>query len=81
MFIEMKPCLSLETLNQVDLSRPGRCKVWVWVLLEASSSLPMDPCLDACNPEQMGSSSKLGLGRTFFKETLQGALERGSWSS
>ena len=49
MFIEMKPCLSLETLNQVDLSRPGRCKVWGWVWLEASSSLPMEPWLDALN--------------------------------
>ena len=49
MFIEMKPCLSLETLNQVDLSRPERCKVWVWVLLEASSSLQMEPWLDASN--------------------------------
>ena len=38
---------------------------WVW--LEALSFLPMDPCLDAFNPEQMDSSSKLGLGRTFFK--------------
>ena len=40
---------SLSTLHQLDLSRPGRCKVWVWVWLEASSSLPMEPWLDASN--------------------------------
>ena len=44
MLIEMKPCLSLETLNQVAcLDRVQ----WVW--LEASSSLPMEPWLDASN--------------------------------
>ena len=36
-------------MNQLDLSRPGRCKVWVWVWLEASSSLPIQPWLDAFN--------------------------------
>ena len=49
------------------VEKPGRCKVWVQVWLEAPSFLPMYPCLGVSNPEQMDSSSKLGLGRTFFK--------------
>ena len=46
---------------------PKQAAVGCAVSPAGPSFLPRDPCLDASNPEQMDSSSKLGLGRTFFK--------------
>ena len=50
-------------LNQVDLSEQDGCKVWVWVWLEASSSLRTAPELDASNPEQVDLSGQAGASR------------------
>ena len=43
--------------EQVDLSRPGKCKVCVGAWLEASSFLQIKPWLNASNPEQMSQTN------------------------
>ena len=60
----------IESCLEAFLSRLDGCKVWVWVWLEASSFLQMEPWLDASNPEQVDLSRpdacKFGLGRACF---------------
>ena len=54
MLTEIEPSKpsSLEPVRPVQT----RCKVWVWVCLEASSFLQMEPWLGASNPKHMNLS-------------------------
>ena len=38
--------------SSLGAGRLNRCSVWVWVWLEASCFLEMEPWLDASNPEK-----------------------------